>query len=166
MLSMHEKVIFLKGVSSFTGLTVEQFERLAEICEEENFAAGDQIFRQDDPGGALYIVINGQVALEREIRCQTDTISLTIVKPNEYFGEMSLFHDSPRSVTATAFRDTMVLKLDNVDFVAFARQNPDLLVELNHILCQRLVEAYDKISEVTRNQKPLELRKLYEKLDF
>ena len=111
-------------------------------------------------------MVEGQVTLEREIRRQTDTVSLTLVKPGNYVGEMSLFHDAPRSVTATALKNTVVLKLENDDFSDFAVKNPDLLVELNHILCQRLVEAYDKISEVTEHDKPRELRKLYDKLDF
>jgi hypothetical protein len=50
--------------------------------------------------------------------------------------------------------------------MAFAHQNPDLLLELNQILSQRLVEAHDKIAEVTSSRKPRELQKLYEKLDF
>jgi CRP-like cAMP-binding protein len=60
----------------------------------------------------------------------------------------------------------MTLRIRREAFVDFARQYPDLLIELNQVLSQRLVEAYDKISEVTRNRKPRELRKLYDKLDF
>jgi CRP-like cAMP-binding protein len=63
-------------------------------------------------------------------------------------------------------QDTVILQVRREAFVAFARENPDLLVELNQILSQRLVEAHDKISEVTHSHKPRELRKLYEKLDF
>ena len=166
MLSTEEKISFLKNVSSFKGLNSEQFETLAGMCGEETYPMGERIFSQGDAGGALYIVVEGQVALEREIRSQTDTVSLTMVKPGNYVGEISLFHDALRSVTATAIKDTVALKLDNSDFSDFAVKNPELLVKLNHILCQRLVEAYDKISEVTEHKKPRELRKLYEKLDF
>jgi NTE family protein len=166
MLSTLEKIHFLKDVSSFGSLSAKQVEALAEICEARTFATGTPIFRQGDLESSLYVVVEGRVAIEREITDETDTVSLTIVKPHQYFGEMSLFYHAPRSVTATAMQETHLLQIRRDRFVAFARQYPDLLVELNHILSQRLVEAYDKVAEITRSRKPRELRKLYESLDF
>ena len=105
--------------------------------------------------------------LEREVTDKNETVSLTIIKSCEYFGLFSLFSQAPRSATATAMKDSVVLQIKREAFVTFARQNPDLLIELNHVLSKRLVEAYDKIAEMTRSRsKPRELRKLYEKLDF
>jgi len=166
MLSTDEKISFLKNVSSLKCLTVDQFETLAEKCEVQTYSTGEKIFSQGDEGGGLYIIVDGRVTLEREIRDQTDTISMTMVKNGAYFGEISLFHDAPRSVTALAMRETVVLLLEYEIFCSFCRNNPDLLVELNHVLCQRLVEAYDKISEITAHKKPRELQHLYDKLDF
>ena len=79
---------------------------------------------------------------------------------------MTLFSDSPYSVTATVLKNTTLLRVQRPSFVEFARNNPDLLIELNQVLSQRLEEAYDKISEITQNRKPRELRNIYEKLDF
>lgn len=166
MPSAEEKVHFLREVSAFKSLSPEQLATLADLCEAHTVKAGSPIFRQGDRGGSLFIVVDGKVGIEREVTDESDTISLTLIKPHQYFGEMSLFYHAPRSVTATAITDTVILQIRRETFVAFARQYPDLLVELNHVLSQRLVEAYDKISEVTRSRKPRELRKLYEKLDF
>lgn len=166
MLSIEEKSHFLRDVSAFNSLSEEQIKMLAEICEDLTYEAGSPIFKQGDKGASLYIVVDGLVGLEREVADETDTVSLTMVKAHQYFGEMSLFYDAPRSVTANAIKETMTLRIRREAFVNFARQYPDLLIELNQVLSQRLVEAYDKISEVTRNRKPRELRKLYDKLDF
>ena len=166
MLTIQEKVRFLRDIPTFDALTSKQIESLAALCETHTFTASSYIFRQGDLGNSLFVIVDGRVAIEREVSNETDTVSLTIVKPHEYFGEMSLFYDVPRSVTATTMQDTVVLQIRQDAFMAFARQNPDLLVELNQILSQRLVEAHDKIAEVTCNRKPRELRKLYEKLDF
>ena len=130
------------------------------------FDAGAHIFKQGELGGALYIVVDGRVILGREINNQTDSISLNAVNPGEYFGEISLFLDAPRSVTATAMEPSKVIKLINKDFSQFASKYPALLIELNRILSLNLVEAHDKISEVTQTKKPRELHKLYDKLDF
>jgi CRP-like cAMP-binding protein len=166
MLSTEQKITLLKKVSSFKSLLDDQFENLANMCVVEQFPVGEQIFSQGDPGGALYIVAHGKVALERDIRDKTDTISLRGIQSNEYLGVMSLFHEAPRSTNAIATETTIALRLDAKDFNAMINDNPILLRELNHILCQRLVEAYDKISELTQHGKPRELQKLYDKLDF
>jgi len=166
MLSIDEKLSFLQKVSAFKMLTKDECTLLAEMCEEKTYATGDRIFSQGDLGGALYIVVDGRVALEREIRSNTDTVSLSMVEGGAYFGVISLFHEAPRSATATAITDTRILKLDDKDFRTFACNHAELLVEVNHVLCQRLIEAYDKISEITQHDKPRELRNLYDKLDF
>lgn len=166
MFSTTEKVTFLRNVSSFANLTEDQLGTLANICEERTFSQGEYIFRQGEAGGALYIVLSGRVAIEREIQQQTDSVSIMMVEPYDSLGEMSLFYDAPNSVTATVMADTKTLRMKNDDFITYAKQYPELLVELCQVLSKRLLEAYDKISEVTRTQKPRELRKLYDKLDF
>ena len=166
MLSKEEKVRFLKEVATFEKLTDEQFESLADFCKEKDFAAGTTVFSQGDPGAALYIVVEGRIGVEREVTDKNDTVSLMVVKPGEYVGEMSLFHDAPRSVTATALRETTTLRVSRDDFAELVELYPRILIDLNYLLCQRLVEAYDKISELKLSRKPRELRNLYDKLDF
>lgn len=166
MISTQEKINFLKNVSAFTSLQDDQLKTLAELCTEETYSQGSGIFQQGDTDGGLYIVVEGQVVLERELEQRQDSVSMNVVKPRASFGEMSLFFDAPRSVTATALQTTQLLHIENDDFIAFASRYPDLLVELNRVLSQRLVEAYDKISELMRLRKPRELRNLYDKLDF
>ncbi|OQY33597.1 MAG: hypothetical protein B6I38_03420 [Anaerolineaceae bacterium 4572_5.1] len=166
MMTTNEIVAFLQAVPTFKGMSSEQLKALAEVCEVKTFSMGENIFRQGDVGGAMYIVVEGRVVLERELKNKNDTISMNEVKSHGYFGEISLFHEAPRSVTATVFTETKILRVDNDDFTAFLRQYPDLLVKLNQVLSERLLEAYDKISEMTQYKKPRELRKLYDKLDF
>ncbi len=166
MVSMTEILSYLTDVSSLKSLASEQFEELAEMCQVVTIDAGEHVFCQGDLDGALFIVVEGRVILEREINDNTDSISLNSVNPGEYFGEISLFLDAPRSVTATAMQPSKVIRLINDDFAEFASKYPALLIEINRILSLHLVEAHDKISEVTQTKKPRELHKLYDKLDF
>ncbi|HBY09036.1 MAG TPA: hypothetical protein DEH22_15120 [Chloroflexi bacterium] len=166
MLSDVEKRQFLRDVLTFKSLSEEQFDLLTQICEDASYETGETIFKQGEVGGAIYIVVSGQVLVQREVIEETSSVSLNIVKPHQYFGEMTLFHSAPYSVTASALDQTDILRIPRESFVEFARQHPNLLIELNQVLSQRLIEAYDKISELTRNRKPRELRKLYDKLDF
>jgi CRP/FNR family transcriptional regulator len=166
MLSVEEKIQFLREVPSFKSLSAEQIETLADFCEAAKFEAGSTVFRQGELGDSLYIVVDGRVGVEREVTDENDTVSLKIIKPRQYLGFFSLFNQAPRSATATAMDDTVILQINHDAFVAFALQNPELLAEINRVLVERLLEAYDKIAELTRKRKPRELRKLYDKLDF
>jgi len=162
MLFVQEKARFLKDVSIFEKLSFGQLEALAGVCEDQVYLAGDFIFRQGDLGSSLYVVLDGRVAIEREVADDDEMVLLTVVEPYEYFGEISLFYHAPRSVTAIAMQDTIVLQIQRDVFVAFANQNLNSLMDLNHILCQRLVEAHDKISEMASCHKSRELSKLCE----
>ncbi len=166
MLSTEQKITLLNSVSALSSLTHDQLEDLAAKSTVQVFSAGEKIFSQGDEDGGVYIVIKGQVTLDREISDDTDTVSIRTVNEGSYLGEISLFYDAVRSVTAQAVQDTVVLSLDHDAFCAFCRKNPDVLIELNHVICQRLVEAYDKISEIKMGKKPVELQHLLDKLDF
>ncbi|MFL5805285.1 MAG: HEAT repeat domain-containing protein [Roseiflexaceae bacterium] len=163
VLSTIEKVLFLKEVPFFQGMTVDQLKALATVCEEGVFAASSQIFAQGDSGGALYVVVSGRVGIEQERR-KGSFARLATIEAHSYFGEMNLFDDSPRSVAAIALQDTLTLRLRREPLIALARRHPDLSLELINVLSQRLREANDRIAELTRT-KPRELLKLYEQYE-
>ncbi len=166
MLSIEEKTSLLRNVSSFHDLNENQLTELAGLCKEKIFSSGDIIFKQGQKGGEIYIVVDGKVAIEREIKDRSDSVSIMFITPYDSLGEMALFYDAPNSVTATAMEDTRTLWMENDSFIEFAKTDPELLIELCEVLSKRLFEAYTKISEVTSERKPLEMRKLYDKLDF
>ncbi|SRR6266545_692518 len=163
MLSTLEKVMFLKEVPFFQGMTVDQLKVLATVCEEELFPADTHIFHQSDPGGTLYVIVNGRVGIEQEKRTGV-FVRLATIGAYSYFGEMNLFDNSPRSVAAIALQHTLTLRLRREPLIALARQHPDLSLELINILSQRLREANDRVADLTRTW-PRELRKLYDQFE-
>ncbi|MBN1953622.1 MAG: HEAT repeat domain-containing protein [Anaerolineae bacterium] len=163
MLSTIERIIFLKEIQFFQNMTIEQLKVLANICEEEFFPRETQIFREGDPGGALYVVVNGRVAIEREAQREGSVTRLATIESRSYFGEMSLFSDSPRSAAALAIQDTLTLRLRREPLIALVRSQPDLAVALINVLSQRLRDANDRITQLSRS-KPRELQRLYDKL--
>jgi HEAT repeat protein len=163
LLSAIEKIIFLKEVPFFRGMTVDQLKVLANVCEEQLFEEDARIFNTGDPGGALYVVVSGRVAIEQEKR-KGSFARLATIEAHSYFGEMNLFDNSPRSDTAIALQDTLTLRLRREPLIALARQYPDLSLELINVLSQRLREANDRVADLTRT-RPRELHKLFDKFD-
>jgi CRP-like cAMP-binding protein len=153
MLSAIEKVIFLKEVPFFQGMTVEQLRVLADVCEEEFTPVGARLFVEGDPGGVLYVVVSGRVGIEQEKR-PGSFARLATVEAGSYLGETD---------SAIAIRDTLALRLRREPLIALARRYPDLSLELINVLSVRLREANDRIAELTRT-RPRELHKLYDQL--
>jgi hypothetical protein len=162
MLSTIEKIIFLKEVPFFQGMTIDQLRILAEVCEEQMFDEDTTIYSKDDTGGVLYVVVNGRVGIEQEKR--TGSARLATLGAYGYFGEMNLFDNSPRTTSALAIQDTLTLRLRREPLIALARRHPELSLELINVLSQRLRESNARIAELTRS-RPRELHKLFDKFD-
>jgi CRP/FNR family transcriptional regulator, cyclic AMP receptor protein len=163
-LSLDERVIFLKQVIFFQSMPNELLKVLASICEEEFIPKGTTVFKEGDSGGVVYIVVNGLVAIEREGARKNSVVRLATMDTRSSFGDMSLFDDSPRSTSAITTEDTTLLKLRVEPLVALMRQYPDMSLELIKILSQRIREANDQITRLTRS-RPRQLDQLYEKLE-
>jgi CRP-like cAMP-binding protein len=163
MLSIIDRIIFLKEVPFFQGMTIDQLKILAALCEEKFFEKNEHIFNNGDPGGALYVVVNGRVGIEQEKRAGSFA-RLADVDAYSYFGEANFFDNSPRSTSAIAARDTLILQLRREPVIELTRQNPNLALELINVLSTRLRENNERLAELTRAQ-PRQLDKLYNKFD-
>ncbi len=163
VLSTIERIIFLKEASFFRNLTIDNLKTMANICEEELFAQDTLMFDQGDPGGTMYVIVSGRVAIERAGQRKGSTVRLATLDAHSCLGEMSLFDASPRSAAARAIQDTLALRLRREPLIVLLRQYPNLGMAMIQVLSQRLRDANDHIAQLTRS-KPRELQKLYDQV--
>ena len=149
MLSIIDRIIFLKEVPFFRDMTIDELKILASVCEEQVFEKDARIYSEGDPGGVLYVVVSGRVGIEQEKRTRTFA-RLADVEAFSYFGEADFFDVSPRSTNAVAIQDVQTLTLRHEPLLALARQNPELSLKLINVLAQRLREVNDRLAEQTR----------------
>jgi len=149
MLSTIERMIYLKQSEFFNSLSIEQLKALATICDETLIKEGETLFQQGDDGGALYIVISGQIDIDLVNKDTGDKVVLAKVESNQVFGEMSLFDGSKRSADAIASEDTLMLTLRREPFLALTRQYPTLSVHLITTLSDRLRRANSQIANLS-----------------
>ncbi|MCE7948896.1 MAG: hypothetical protein DYG88_15855 [Chloroflexi bacterium CFX4] len=164
MLSTIEKIIFLKEVSFFEGMTVDQLKVLASVAEERLFSEEAEIFAQGAPSGVLYVIVRGKVALEREGQRKGSSLRIATLDAYGYFGEMGLFDESPTTERAFAVQDTLCLALRREPLIELTRRYPDLSLRLINVLSRRLREANDRIAQLTTT-RPRELHKVFDKLE-
>ena len=119
----------LKAVPLFTGLTRRQLGKLLVKLFEKEYRTGEAIFREGDPGNALFIVLDGKVAITHA----ADGVekSLATLSAGTYFGELALIDDQPRFASARADEDSVLLILYKSHF--------DQLIEGNKALAIRVM---------------------------
>ena len=105
-----EKVLFLKHVSLFSRMSVGDLGRVAEIAEEVVYTAYSNIFREGDYGDTLFIIVDGSVQITRRGEL------LALLQARDYFGEMSILDGEPRSASASASGDCLLLKISQEEF--------------------------------------------------
>ena len=163
ILSVIERIVFLKQVTFFQGMTIDQLKGLATICEEELVPRGKVIFEEGAPGGVFYIVVNGRVGIDRKGEHRNESVRLATMGPYSSFGEMSLFNNYPRSASALALEDTLALKLKVKPLYALMVLFPDMALQLIKVLSLRMRETNEQLMQVTRT-KSSQMRNVYEKL--
>jgi small-conductance mechanosensitive channel len=116
----------IAGVPVLSGLAPEAHRALASAAAERLFGDREVIVRQGDPGGSMFLIQRGQVA----ITIGPGAREVAVTQAGGYFGEMSLLTGEPRSATVTARGDCTVLEINADDFRAYVRSHPEAVDQL------------------------------------
>lgn len=133
-------VSFLARVPLFANCSSSEIEAIAAVAQEHTYAPGQIIVTQGTPGQAFYMVLAGRVEILR------DNNSLGTFGVGDFFGEMSLLDQAPRSATIRAVDETTCLMLSSWDFKALLEKHPSIAVKLLEVLSRRLRVADERMS--------------------
>jgi CRP-like cAMP-binding protein len=133
----HEE--FLARVPIFSTCTPEEVSAIAAVAQESFFQPGQIVVTQGTPGQAFYVVVEGKVEYLR------DGVALGNFEPGEFFGEMSLLDEAPRSATVRAVEPTWCLMLSAWDFKALLLKKPEIAIKLLEVLSRRIRTADERI---------------------
>ena len=114
----------LRRVKILAGLTEEQLERFAQFMEVEKAPQWTQIVKQGDVGDSMYLILEGELRVRLEVAGR-ETILATL-GPGEFFGDISLFDQGPRSADVVANVDSLLLKISAKSFSGLAKQAPEI----------------------------------------
>ena len=110
------------------------------------FTKGSVLFKEGEPGKEMYVVQSGKVNITKTVR-DTDKILATL-GAGEFFGEMSILNNKPRSAGANIAEDAKLLVIDPRTFEAMIRGNVEIAVRLIKKLSDRLQEADEQIENL------------------
>ena len=123
-----DRIQFLKTVPFFNELAHRQLKTVSGIMFERNFEADEIIFAEGQPGAALFLILDGKVAIEM---CrQRNTTILAILEKGAFFGEMALLNEAPRSANARSLERTYTLALYRNDLSRLIQRDPQTACQI------------------------------------
>lgn len=148
----------LRRFRFFDPLSPKDFNRIARAAKQRVLRPGTLIVREDTGGKDFYMIVSGQV----EIFTQSDQgeTTLNTLHKNEWFGELALLDNLPRSASARAVTHTTLLTLSKSDFNWLVRTYPlalHLLVEATH----KTLRERDRAFRLEAELRAAQLEKLY-----
>jgi CRP/FNR family transcriptional regulator len=129
----------LGSVSLFASLDRRAIAGLARQASRRVYGPGDTIVREGETGTALYVIVRGRVRVEHGSGPATAAVGE--LGPGDFFGELALIEDKPRSATVVAIEETECLLFVVWEFRALLKEHPQMALPIMNALIERLHRA-------------------------
>lgn len=146
--NLKDEIDFLATVPVFDLLSNREKRKVYSLLHVRKFSMDEVVFRQGDPGVGLYIVREGKCEVYSEYSDLTCR-KIAVMKTGDFFGEISLLNDSPRSATVVAINETKLLGLFRHDLLELMNSSPRLGLNLVYRLAQIVAERLSLVNEIS-----------------
>ncbi len=146
----------LKQVPLFSTMDDEEINGVRQIMEENNFAPGQVILREGEPGDDFHVIVEGNVEFLTQDAGGGELL-LDEAGPGGFFGELSMLTGEPRAARVRAVGPVKTLALDRGEFTAFLLKHPHAAIDVLTVLGRRLHRS-DKLirQSVSKNVNQIE----------
>jgi CRP/FNR family transcriptional regulator, cyclic AMP receptor protein len=131
----------LKKVSILGALSQAQLRTLAKCTEVAAFGEGETVVKRGDKGNGLYLILEGSAEVRR------GNHSLARLGAGQFFGEMSLFDNQPRSADVVALHPSKFAVLSKWEFWGFAASKPAVVLSILEEMSRRLRAADQALAQ-------------------
>lgn len=136
----------LSQVYLFRELTPSEIDTLLSISQERRAQKDDVIFKEGATGDAFYFIVSGSIRISTMVPGVGEE-ALTILREGEYFGEMALIDDAPRSASAIANENTILLLIEKDNFRKLLAQETGIAYKLLWVFTKTLSARLRKTDE-------------------
>lgn len=127
----------IAGVPLFAGLSERELKSFMARVRYQHYRTGEVIFHKEDPGDTFHLILDGLVKIYLASEEGQEAV-LIMLKPGEFFGELSLLDGAPRSASAMAIQPTATCTIDRENFLGFIREQPVAAMTFFGVLASRL----------------------------
>lgn len=143
----HVSALVLRNVPLFAALSEDEREIIATSVRRVAIRRGASIIEAGELSKSLYVLQFGEAKVVIRDPKGGEVI-LAIMRPGDYFGEMRLIDDKPRSASVIARENCELLTLGQEEFRACLREHPEILINVTRVLVKRLRDADQKIGSL------------------
>jgi CRP-like cAMP-binding protein len=127
-----EKLELLKRVPLLSGLGRREIEEVGRLAEEIDVPSGKVLMREGDTGREFYVLVNGSVGIDR------GGTTIRSIHGGDFFGEIALLSEGPRTATATTTSEAKLLVLGHREFHSLMDQFPAIRTCVLDALAKRI----------------------------
>jgi len=128
-------------VSLFSGLSQKQLKSIGKSGAERKFEPGHVIVKEGETGVGFYLILDGKVEVRKKNKV------LSTLSTNDFFGEMGLIDDQPRSADVVALSPTTTFCLSVWSFTGIVVGNPQIAIKMMKVIVARLRTSNKALSE-------------------
>jgi magnesium transporter len=144
----------LRNVAFLRSLDPHDIDQLARQLDEVRLKPGEIILHEgESESTSLFIIVEGEIEITHGHG--RGLVELAVLHPGQYFGELSLFDGAPRSATATARTESVLLRLERQDFLAYLKKDPDAAILLITELGARLRHTNELVARTTEDMQKM-----------
>jgi CRP-like cAMP-binding protein len=126
-----------------TPSVLKQFSLPAFDRFTKNYKKGDVIVAEFEPGEVFYLIKSGEVQIVKTMNTQNK--NLDVLKPGEFFGEMAILDNSPRTATCVAKTNVSCLEFNKANFSSLVLGNSVIVMNLLKLFCKRICDQRRRI---------------------
>jgi diguanylate cyclase (GGDEF)-like protein len=150
---MNKEILFLKNVPLFSSFSEKELNDVYECLNSLEIKKNEKLFSEGDEGNEFFIVRSGSIA--SSIKCQDGSQKeIAVFRPQNFFGEMSIFENAQRSATCYAKEDSYLYRFQKTDFFKLLEIHPDFAIRIMYkmlnITTQRLRNTGNFLSDMVR----------------
>ena len=136
----------LKSIPMFENLLDKELSEVVRLTHERNYKIGEYIFKKLAPAEGMYVILDGLVDI---IDPDTNT-NFASLETGDFFGELALLDDEPRSASATAMQPSRLIGFFRTDLLTLMKRDPELgnkiLLNLSRVLGERLRKTNEELT--------------------
>ncbi len=144
MESLRARIEALQSIPLFRSLGEPDLSEIAQLLIERRFPKDSTIFEEGVAGEYMYLIQEGQVKVTKMSDDGRQKI-LEMLSPGDFFGEMALLDQEPRSAAVKTMHPCILLALSRRDFIRLFRRNADIALEMIRVLTTRLRDTDDQV---------------------
>lgn len=137
----------LHKVYMFSELAPADAEKLTAHCLSRAYPANSILITEGDLSDSMYVITEGEV----KVYCNDDSgkeVILNILGPGEYFGEIALVDEQPRSASVMTLTPTKVMMISKANFKKWLNENPDMSFNLIRALTKQVRALTDSVKNL------------------